>query len=85
MDGTWDKTDEYYGEKGLTECLKRMAAINDPNEAIADLLAFLGEKCFARRAYIFEKSENHPSAILMNGVRRELPPKKCCFKTNLWI
>lgn len=59
MDGTWDKTDEYYGEKGLTECLKRMAAINDPSEAIVDLLAFLGEKCFARRAYIFEKSENH--------------------------
>ena len=48
MDGTWDKTDEYYGEKGLTECLKRMAAITDPDEAIADLLAFLGGNCLSR-------------------------------------
>ena len=59
MNLTWDKADEYYGEKGLTECLRRMAAINDPNEVIEDVLVFLGEKYFCGRAYIFEKGENY--------------------------
>ena len=55
MNGT---RDEYFDEAGLIDCLRRMAEGNDPDQAIQDLLAFLGEKCLGQRIYIFEKGEN---------------------------
>ncbi|RRD95687.1 EAL domain-containing protein [Clostridiales bacterium COT073_COT-073] len=54
----WEQTEDGFGENSVNESLKRMMSISDPDEAIDDLLLFLGEKCFCERTYIFEKTDH---------------------------
>lgn len=45
-------------EASVYESLKRMITLNEPEEAIQDLLGFIGTRCCGERTYIFEKSED---------------------------
>lgn len=58
MGQTWDQMENIYDEKNIYRRLKELMAHNNPEEAIEDLLAFLGQKCFSDRAYVFEKTPN---------------------------
>ncbi len=47
-----------YGESMINECLRRVFSINDPSEALDEVLSFMGEHFRCDRVYIFENEDD---------------------------
>lgn len=54
MKGKQEYRDDFGANYSMNEFLKKMIEISDPNQAIDNLLSFLGEKFKCERTYIFE-------------------------------
>lgn len=54
MNRILEKITEFYTDNGITEFLRKMVEINHPDDAIEELLKFLGDRFECERAYIFE-------------------------------
>lgn len=63
-------------EAGIYECLHKVISVHHPNEAINELLKYVGERFECDRAYIFERSEDETVSNTYEWCKEGVAPQK---------
>lgn len=76
MNHTFEVLDKFCGENGIAEYFQEMITNRKPDDAVQEMLSFLGERCHSERTYIFELNGNETFSNTYEWCAKGIEPQK---------